>query len=379
VAARKTKSRKSSNSRKSSSSRSSSNGRSASQKPEKYRFAQNVNGDETVAEREYRSYATSDDPAAAGQQDPDVLLDIPVVKVDRIHLKVEELDAHVSLNAKVLDLVTLDVGIDAHLGKLEVEIEGVEAQALVKVRLDHVAAIVDRTLTTIDRNPELVKSLGRALEDVGQGAGKTLGETGEAVEDVGEGAEGAVKQVGQGAGQAVGELGQGAGEAAGQLGEGAGQAVGEAGQGAGQAVGNLDQLAGQLGQSAGQLGQGAGQAAGQLGQGAGQVAGQLGQGAGQLAQGGAAQAGGPAQAAKMLAKELGTAAADEAKDLGQAATQKAFEVVERRRRKRAEKHDATESALELADELGIDLEDVEGTGADGRITVRDVKQADRDG
>jgi len=81
----------------------------------------------------------------------------------------------------------------------------------------------------------------------------------------------------------------------------------------------------------------------------------------------------------MLAKELGTAAADEAKDLGQAATQKAFEVVERRRRKRAEKHDATESALELADELGIDLEDVEGTGADGRITVRDVKQADRDG
>jgi pyruvate/2-oxoglutarate dehydrogenase complex dihydrolipoamide acyltransferase (E2) component len=392
MAAQKTKSRRSSTSRKSSngrtssSSRRSSNGRSASQKPEKYRFAQNVNGDETAAEREYRSYATSDDPAAAGQ-DPDVLLDVPVVKVDRIHLKVEELEARVSLNAKVLDLVTLDVGVDVHLGKLEIEIEGVEAQALVKVRLDHVAAIVDRTLTTIDRNPELVKSLGQAIEDVGQGAGQTLGEAGEAVEDVGEGAEGAVDQVGQGAGQAVGELGEGAGEAAGQLGQGAGQAVGEAGQGAGQAVGNLDQVAGQLGQGAGQaaggLGQAAGQlgqGAGQLGQGAGQAAGQLGQGAEQLAQGAqGAGAGGPAQAAKQLAKELGSAAADEAKDIGQAATLKAKEMAERRRRKRAEKHDATESALELADELGVDLDDVKGTGAKGRITVRDVKKADRDG
>ena len=363
MATQKTKSRRSS-SRKSSNGRRSSNGRSASQKPEKYRFAQNVNGDETVAEREYRSYATSDDPAAAGQ-DPDVLLDVPVVKVDRIHLKVEELDARVSLNAKVLDLVTLDVGVDVHLGKLEIEIEGVEAQALVKVRLDHVAAIVDRTLTTIDRNPELVKSLGRAIEDVGQGAGKTLGETGEAVEDVGEGAGQAVDQVGQGAGQAVGELGEGAGEAAGQLGQGAGQAVGQVGQGAGQAVGNLDQLAGQLGQGAGRLGQGVGQAAGQLGQ-----------GAGQLAQGGGVS---PGQTAKQLAKELGAAATDEAKELGQAATQKAKELTERRRRKRAEKYDATESALQLADELDVDLDDVKGTGAEGRITVRDVKQASRDG
>jgi pyruvate/2-oxoglutarate dehydrogenase complex dihydrolipoamide acyltransferase (E2) component len=363
-----TKSRKSSSSsrraqngrRRSSGGSARSNGRSASQKPEKYRFAQNVDGQETVAEREYRSYATSDDAGEVGQ-DPDVLLAVPVVKVERIHLKVEELEAHVSLNAKVLDLVTLDVGVDVHLGKLELEIEGVEAQALVKVRLDHVAAIVDRTLTTIDRNPELTKSLGRALEDIGQGAGQTLGETGEAVEDVGEGAGEAVGEVGEGAGQAVGELGEGAGQAAGQLGQGAGQAVEGVGQGAGQAVGNLDQLAGQLGQGVGELGQGVGQAAG----GAGQAAGQLGQGAGA----------GPAQTAKLLAKELGAAATDEAKELGQAATVKAKELAERRRRKRAEKHDATESALQLADELGVDLEDVEGSGAEGRITVRDVKRA----
>jgi pyruvate/2-oxoglutarate dehydrogenase complex dihydrolipoamide acyltransferase (E2) component len=308
------------------------NGRSASQKTEKYRFAQNVDGDETAAEREYRTYA-----AAAGEKDapsPDVLLDVPVVKVDKIHLRVEELDAHVSLKAKVLDLVNLNVGVNVHLGKLCVDIEGVEAQALVKVRLDHVAAIVDRVFTTIDRNPDLVKSIGQAVEDVGSGAGDALEETGQGAEKAGEGA-----------GEAVGELGQGAGEGVGQVGEGAGQAVG-----------NLDQLAGGVGQAAGQLGQGAEQ---------------LGQGAGQLGQGGM----GPKEAAKLVAKELGSAASDEAKDLGLAATRKVKELGDRRRQRRAEKHDATEAALRQAEELGVDLEEVEGTGAEGRITVRDVKQA----
>jgi pyruvate/2-oxoglutarate dehydrogenase complex dihydrolipoamide acyltransferase (E2) component len=78
------------------------------------------------------------------------------------------------------------------------------------------------------------------------------------------------------------------------------------------------------------------------------------------------------------AKDLGSAAKREAKDLGMAATRKATEKVmelgERRRRKRAEKHNATESAIKQAKELGIDLDEIEGSGAEGRITVRDVKQ-----
>ncbi|HEX8690019.1 MAG TPA: hypothetical protein VF729_07235, partial [Solirubrobacterales bacterium] len=119
---------------KKSSKRRTSNGRSASQKPEKYRFAQNVDGDQTVAEREYRTYASTDPEKMAA--DADVLLDIPVVKVDSIHLKLAKLDAHVALKAEVLDLVKLNVGVDVHLGKLELDIKGVEAQALVKVRLD---------------------------------------------------------------------------------------------------------------------------------------------------------------------------------------------------------------------------------------------------
>ena len=42
---------------------------------------------------------------------------------------------------------------------------------------------------------------------------------------------------------------------------------------------------------------------------------------------------------------------------------------------RVEKHHATEAAIRLADELDVNLADLEGTGSDGRITVRDVREA----
>ena len=76
-----------------------------------------------------------------------------------------------------------------------------------------------------------------------------------------------------------------------------------------------------------------------------------------------------------MAKEIGSAAADEAKDVGMAATRKVQELGERRRQRRAEKLNATEAALNLAEELDVDIDEVEGTGADGRITVKDVRDA----
>jgi e3 binding domain len=384
-------------------------GRRASEKSDKYRFAQNVAEAGTAAEREYEAYALSDIEDPRG--DPDVFLDVPVVKVDSIHLEVDNLDARVALKAQVLDLVKLNAGVDVHLGKLRIDIKGVEAQALLKVRLDRVAAIVDRVLTTIDRNPELVKSLGRTIEDIGQGSGQALGQTGEAVKDIGEGAGGAVQDVGSGAGQAVGEIGEGANQAVGQIGEGAGQAVGDVGQGAGQAVGELGEGAGQ---AVGDVGEGAGQAVGDVGQtveGLGQAAGQAGQAVGQAGQGVGEAAGGVAKgaggavgevdqaaanllggngggggvdtsatgiaklAAKMVAHELRSAATDEAKELGLAAARKAKEVGERRKERKTEELNATEAAMKTAEELEVDLEEVDGTGPEGRITIRDVRQA----
>lgn len=361
--------------------------RSASEKPEKYRFAQNTEGGITAAESTYRAYATDADQAEDGGGDPDVLVDVPVVKVDSIHLEVEDLDAQVSLKTEVLELLDIDVGANVHLGKLRVDIKGVEAQALLKVRLDHVTAIVDRVMTTLDRNPELVESLGRALEQVGQGAADTLGGAGSAVDEIGEGTEGALDDIGAGAGEAVGELGSGANAVLGDIGEGAGQAVGDVGEGAGQAVGDV--------------GEGAGEAAGSVGRGVGGVVSDPGQVLGQVL--GAGNGNGGAgdlpvdpgdlldkeghlttksvakAAAKSMVKELGSAATEEAREIGQAAKQKVRELGGGEGEEPSEAAEtaanATPAARRVADELGVPLGDVVGSGPDGRVMVADVRNA----
>jgi hypothetical protein len=325
----------------------------------------------TVPEQEYQNYTLLHPGSISDSDEPDVLLDIPLVNVDEIHFELDDLHARVSLHAEVLDLVRLSVGVHAELGKVELDIKGVEAQALLRVRLDHVTAIIDRVLTTLDRNPELVKSLGRTIEQLGSGAGSALQDVGSgaggAVEDVGEGAEGAVKDVGKGAGSAVQDVGEGAEGAVKDVGKGAGGAVEQVGGGAGQAVGGL--------------GQGAGQAVGGLGQGAGQLVGGGGQDGGGGDGGGGDGFTAPQlakQVAVTVAKELGSAAGDEAKDLGLAATHKVMELGDRRRQRRAEKYHATEAAMRRAEEQGVDLAEVEGSGAKGRITVRDVERAEGD-
>ena len=160
--------------------------RTSVQKTEEYRFASNIPGDQTIPEKEYADYTLEydEDDAVMNGKIPDVLLDVPVIKVDEINFELNDLRAKVNLFAKVLDLVELSVGVDAYLGRVKLVIKGVEAQALLKVRLDNVTAIIDRVLTTIDRNPQivekLVESVGSAVEDVGSGAGSAL-------EDVGSG------------------------------------------------------------------------------------------------------------------------------------------------------------------------------------------------
>lgn len=325
----------------------------------------NQGADKTVPERMYEDYTIVDPVEISDTDEPDVIVDVPVVKVDEIHFELDDLMARVSLHAEVLDLVKLSVGVHAELGKVELNIKGVEAQALMRARLDHVTAIIDRVLTTLDRNPDVLKAIAKSLKPVTEGAGKAVGEVGEgankavgqigegagsAVEDVGEGAEGAVKDVGKGAGGAVEDVGGGAGKAVGEVGEGAGQAVGGLVEGAGQALGGLGGMA--------QLGAGGG-GGGNGGNGGEGVSG------GQIAK----------AIAKVVAKEIGAAASDEAKDLGLAATHKAIELGERRRQRRAEKHNATAAALRKAEERGLDIEEVEGTGAEGRVTVHDVEKA----
>jgi hypothetical protein len=113
--------------------------------------------------------------AITPREDPDVFLDVSSLKVDEIDLELDALKARVALEAEVLDLLKLNVGVDAELGRVNLQIKGVEASALLKVRLDNLTTIIDRVMSTIDNNPQLLERLidrvGGTVEELGAGAG----------------------------------------------------------------------------------------------------------------------------------------------------------------------------------------------------------------
>ena len=115
------------------------------------------------------------------RQDVDVLLDVQELEVARIGLKVRGLKAHVSVVAELAKLVSLQVGVDARLDEVELEIEGVRAKVLLKVRLDNVRAILEKALDTVAEHPEILRALTRALDELLTG---TLGNALGAIENV---------------------------------------------------------------------------------------------------------------------------------------------------------------------------------------------------
>src|SRR5215217_3045310 len=122
--------------------------RNGSSKSSSSRSRNRSSSSSSRAKQEYPDYSIVDPKDIP--DGPDVLLDVPVVKVDEVDLEVEDLRAQVAVSAEVRDILQLSVGVDASLGKVELKIEGVEAQALLKARLDNVSAILARVLLSLD-------------------------------------------------------------------------------------------------------------------------------------------------------------------------------------------------------------------------------------
>jgi predicted metal-dependent hydrolase len=120
------------------------------------------------------NYGTQEQTPA--RQDVDVLLDVSELEVDRIKLTVKDLRAHVSVLAELASLLNLQVGVNARLDEVELEIEGVRAKVLLKVRLDDIRAILKEALETVAEHPEILRILTRALDEVVTGRlGDALG------------------------------------------------------------------------------------------------------------------------------------------------------------------------------------------------------------
>ncbi len=120
--------------------------------------------------------------AMSGSDQPDVLLDIPNLSVDEINLEVNNLQVHIALDARLANLLKLTAGADASIDQVKIGIKGVQAQATLIVRLDNVRAIIERTLQTLDNNPQLVTQLLSTVDNtvntVGGVANNTVGTVG---------------------------------------------------------------------------------------------------------------------------------------------------------------------------------------------------------
>jgi pyruvate/2-oxoglutarate dehydrogenase complex dihydrolipoamide acyltransferase (E2) component len=159
------------------------------------------------------------------QEEPDVLLDVENLEVEKITLEVDNLRAHISVLAELANLLNLSVGADVQLGRVKLEIDGVRAQALLKVRLENVRVILVKALETLGEHPEILENLAQtltallreALQDASSALGDVLegldvGDTVDEVlkgklEEISSDLEGALEHQGSGAG---GELPGGA-------------------------------------------------------------------------------------------------------------------------------------------------------------------------
>jgi hypothetical protein len=122
--------------------------------------------------------------------EPDVYVYIPKVHVGELCIDVERLDAHLALRTQVANLVNLVAGVHVSVDKVNIDIKDVEAQAELKVRLENTYNILDRTLTTLDENPQVVEQLlqtaDTAVQETGQ-IGREATRPGGAVSELGSG------------------------------------------------------------------------------------------------------------------------------------------------------------------------------------------------
>ena len=109
---------------------------------------------------------------SSGAEEPDVFLDIPMLEVEEIDLEVEDLRAHISVRAELANFVNINIGVDAYLNHLKLRVKGVEAQAQLKVRLDKILGTIDRALSAIEANPDLLNQQTRSEQPGGRSGGR---------------------------------------------------------------------------------------------------------------------------------------------------------------------------------------------------------------
>jgi hypothetical protein len=195
-----------SNRRRSGSNRKSTSAKSTEEPPSKH---SPTGGDEDDTEGGGMSKAEESNTGgkAMGRppaDEPDVYVFVPELQVGELNIDVERLDAHLALRAEVANLVNLVAGVHVGVDKVKIDLKDVKAECELKVRLENTYNILDRTLTTLDDNPDIVKG----LLDTADSAVETTGQVGQQATKPG----GALSELTSGVGDTLGNLGNSIGD-----------------------------------------------------------------------------------------------------------------------------------------------------------------------
>jgi hypothetical protein len=94
---------------------------------------------------------------------PDVEIHVPELDIDRLEITLENLRAHVDVEATIgrpgNEFVNISVGINARLDSAHIVLEDVQAEAHVIAYLDDVRVIALRALEVVDHHPEILTGL----------------------------------------------------------------------------------------------------------------------------------------------------------------------------------------------------------------------------
>ncbi|KAH7302837.1 hypothetical protein B0I35DRAFT_366026 [Stachybotrys elegans] len=107
-------------------------------------------------------------------EQPDVYLNASV-SVGEISIEVQNITAKINLDAKVLNLLNFNAGVDASIDRVKLGIYNVTAKVELEARLGNILRMVDNVLESIDLNP-IIATLGEGVSDIVDGIGDGVGD-----------------------------------------------------------------------------------------------------------------------------------------------------------------------------------------------------------
>src|SRR5215213_7924195 len=94
---------------------------------------------------------------------PDVEIHVPELDIDRLEITLENLNAHVDVDATIgrpgNEFLNISIGVNARIDSAQIVLEDVQAEAHVIAFLDDIRVIALRALEVLDHHPEILTGL----------------------------------------------------------------------------------------------------------------------------------------------------------------------------------------------------------------------------